>query len=88
MDNLHVVSGTAWPREGSDVKYRISLSFEDGSTEQPEEVFDSEDAAREFGYQWISDYHQGGEVLHMSNPGDYPLNEDEEVDLEVIEFDE
>ena len=59
------------------MKYRIELSFEDGSTEKPEEEFDNEDEAREFAHQWISDYHQGGEVLHMSNPGDYPLNEDE-----------
>lgn len=70
------------------MKYRIELSFENGSTEEPEEVFDTEDEASEFGNQWISAYRHGGEVLHMSNPGDYPLNEDEEVDYEVIEVDD
>lgn len=70
------------------MKYRIKLSFEDGSTEEPEEVFDSEEDAREFGEQWVGDYLHGAEVLHMSNPGDYPLDEDEDVGIEVIEVDE
>jgi hypothetical protein len=41
-----------------------------------------------FGLEQCDNYDVGGEVLHMSNPGDYPLNEDDdEVDFEVIEVD-
>jgi hypothetical protein len=28
---------------------------------------------------------EGAEVLHMSNPGDYPSDEPDEADYEVIE---
>ncbi len=36
----------------------------------------------------VSNYVAGGEVLHLSNPGDYPLNEDDaDVDFNVIEVD-
>lgn len=33
-------------------------------------------------------YHEGMEILHMSNPGDYPLDEDADVDYEIVEIDD
>lgn len=34
------------------------------------------------------DFVAGGEVLHLSNPGDYPLSgDDDRADFEVIEVD-
>jgi len=35
----------------------------------------------------VSCYDLGGEILNMSNPGDYPLSE-EQADYEIIEVDE
>ena len=28
------------------------------------------------------------EILHMSNPGDYPLDEDADIDYEIVEIDD
>ena len=65
--------------------FRVVFSFQDGSTEEGDEVFDSWEDAEQYAVQWISDYHAGGEVLHLSNPFDYPNDEDEDVEFDVIE---
>jgi hypothetical protein len=62
----------------------VIINLPDG-TEELEEVFETEEDAREFGLQWCSDYDAGAEVLHMSNKGDYPDPQgQEDVDFEVI----
>lgn len=68
--------------------YQVMMRYDDGSTEIDDEVFDTEEEAEAHGLVCVSNYRTGGEVLHLSNPGDYPLNEDEEVDFEVVEVDE
>ena len=66
--------------------FKVTMLYPDGTTEEDDEVFETEEAAREHGLEQCSNYKAGGEVLHMSNPGDYPLNEDDdEVDFEVVE---
>lgn len=67
-------------------KYKVEITLPDGETFVPEEEFDSYDEAEEFGCQWCSDYSTGAEILNMSNPGDYPLD-DEGPDFEVYEVD-
>ncbi len=62
-------------------KFKPFLLFENGEELDLEEEFDSEEEAVEYGFQSIADYHTGMEVLHMSNPGDYP---EENEDIEVI----
>ena len=52
-----------------------------------EEDFETEEEARDFGLMWCDNYVAGGEALHLHNPGDYPLKNDEDVDFEVIEVD-
>lgn len=66
--------------------FRVEMHYPDGSIEEDDEVFESEDDAKARGLQMCSDYSTGGEVLNLSNPGDYPLD-DEEADFEVIEVD-
>lgn len=36
----------------------------------------------------MSDYRTGAEVLNLSNPGDYPYNEDDDfdIDYEIVEI--
>lgn len=63
------------------------MSYPDGTSEEQDEVFETEAEAEAFGLEQCSNYSAGGEVLHMSNPGDYPL-EDEGADFEVVEVDE
>ncbi len=62
-------------------KFKPFLLLENGEELDLEEEFDTEEEAVDYGFQSISDYHTGMEVLHMSNPGDYP---EENEDIEVI----
>jgi len=68
--------------------FKVKLIFSDGDTEELDGVFDAEAEAEEYALESISEYHLGGEILNMSNPGDYPLDEEVDVDYEVIEIDE
>lgn len=60
------------------------MKYPDGTEDEMEETFDNYDEAAEMGAYYCSCYKQGGEILNMSNPGDYPLEEDD-CDYEIIE---
>ena len=40
---------------------------------------------KEYGGYLCGCYHEGAELLSSSNPGDYPLDDDDDVDFEIIE---
>ena len=67
-------------------KYKVIF---DG--EEEDEVFDTEEAAEEYGLYLCSCSRSGAEILHMSNPGDYDYDEDEDEyespEFEVVEID-
>jgi hypothetical protein len=68
--------------------YKVVMNYPDGTKEEDDEVFETEEEARAHGLEQCSNYVAGGEVLHMSNPGDYPLSEDDDdVDFDLIEVD-
>ena len=67
-------------------KYKVVTITSDERDEQ-DEVFETKEDAEAFGMQWCSDVAQGREYLHEHNPGDYPLDEDDECEWEVIEVD-
>ena len=74
-------------------KYKLIVTFSDGEVIDSYEeygddgVFDSEEEAEEYYYNMMSDYDAGGRILNLSNPGDYPLDEDEEdQDYEIVEI--
>ena len=54
-------------------KYMVEFFYSDGTSEEDDNLFDTEAEARAHGEYLCSCYHLGGEILHMSNPGDYPL---------------
>lgn len=64
-------------------KYKIV--FDD---EEQDEIFDTIDEAIEYAQDLVSDYHLGGEILEMSNPGDYPYDPDDEPEYYIIEVDD
>lgn len=68
--------------------YKVVMHYSDGTSGEDDEVFETESEANDYGLELISSYHTGGEVLNMSNPGDYPLDEDDDTDFEVVEIDE
>lgn len=61
-------------------KYKIIF---DGELE--DEIYDSYEAAEEQALYSVSCSRQGAEILNMSNPGDYPLDDYDEPDYEIIE---
>lgn len=63
------------------------MQYPDGTSEDEDELFETEAEAEAYGLEQCNNYVVGGEVLHLSNPGDYPLNDDE-VDFEVVEVDQ
>lgn len=65
--------------------YKVVMKYSDGTTEEDDEVFESEADATEHGLYLCSCYAEGAEVLNLSNPGDYPLDEDDKADFEVVE---
>lgn len=69
-------------------KYKVILYFPDGTEQESEDTFDTEEEAHEYGLYECSSYKTGAEILHMSNPGDYPLEDGDEMDYEVIEIDD
>ncbi|HAQ9610157.1 TPA: hypothetical protein IYE65_002920 [Enterococcus faecium] len=70
------------------MSFQVVMKFSDGTVEQDDELFDTADEANEYGLTQVSNYRAGAEVLHASNPGDNPLDGDEEVDFEVVEVDD
>lgn len=72
-------------------KYLINMIYSDGSEELIEdEVYDTYEAAEDMAVYYCGCTSLGKEILHMSNPGDYPYDEDEEdeTDYEIIEIDD
>lgn len=65
--------------------YKVVMRYPDGSSEEEDEIFETEAEAQEHGIEQVSNFRTGGEVLHMSNPGDYPLD-DEDADFDVVEI--
>ena len=52
-----------------------------------EEVFDTEEEAEEYVSVVRSDMCTGAEILHLSNPGDYPFEDaDDDFDYEIEEI--
>ena len=64
--------------------YKVIIIYPDGEREELDEVFSSR-ADAEYAGQYNCDcYSQGNEIMNLSNPGDYPLD-NEEAEYEVIE---
>ena len=69
-------------------KFKVVMNYSDGTSEEDDEIFETEEEAEEHGLYMCSCYNVGSETLHLSNPGDYPLDEDDDVDFKVIEVDD
>ena len=55
-------------------RWQVKMIYPDGETDIDDEVFDDYDEADEHGMYLCSCYTLGGEIMNMSNPGDYPLD--------------
>ncbi len=61
--------------------YKLII-HEDGFEEYEDEVFETKEEAQECMDEIISNCSAGAEVLNLSNPGDYPYDEDEDSDID------
>lgn len=66
--------------------YKVQWADDDFDDEDP--TFATETEAEAYAADQINNYHVGGEVLHLSNPGDYPEGDDDDPEYEVIEVED
>lgn len=69
-------------------KYKVIMHYSNGISEEEEDIFDTEYDAEEYALYLISCGKEGAEILNLSNPGDYPLDDYDEPDFEIVEFDD
>lgn len=65
--------------------FRILMKYSDGTDDLQDEVFEDEDAAEEYAQYLVGCSRQGAEILELSNPGDYPMDDYEEPDYEIVD---
>ena len=71
-------------------RYKYILYFGNGDqldSESHGEVFNSYEDAQDAALKAIGNYRLGGEMLNLSNPGDYEYDEDENIDYDIVEID-
>ena len=69
-------------------RYKIIIQYPDGVNEEQHEVFEPEENAEEYANYLVSCSQVGAEILNLSNPGDYPLDDYEDPDFEIIEIED
>ena len=69
-------------------KYQVLMQYSDGTEELDDEIFDTEEDAEEYGCYLVGCSRTGAETLNLSNPGDYPLDDYEDPEFEVVEVEE
>ena len=71
-------------------KYAVTIHFPDGDHDLYGERFSSYREAQEAALEAIGAWNTGSEILNMSNPGDYPYDENDmdDVDFDIDEVDD
>ena len=69
-------------------KYKVIMRASNGDEWEEDGLFDTEEEAQEHGEYVAGCAAEGAEVLNMSNPGDYPIDPDTEIEFEVVEVDD
>ena len=71
------------------MSYGIRLLFPDGTEDELDEEYDTMEDAADQAQEYCSAYKVGGEILNMSNPGDYPMEEvGGDCNYEIFEFED
>ena len=69
-------------------QFKIEMQYSDGTCEVEDDVFDSQEAAKDYANDLVSCNRVGAETLNLSNPSDYPLDDYEDPSYEIIEVDD
>lgn len=67
-------------------KYQVKMLYPNGEEDVLDELFDSYEDAEDEALYNRSCYAEGARILNMSNPGDYPLEDSDDVDYEITEI--
>lgn len=74
------------------IKYKVIYHWSDGTEDEEDEYYSSEEEAEEAAAYGLSCCQLGGELLEMSNPGDYPYDpadyENDSYEIVEIEVDD
>ena len=68
-------------------KYQVEMHYSDGTIDLDSDIFDTFEDAEDHGNYLCSCTRQGAKILNMSNPGDYPLDDDDDVSFDIVEAD-
>ena len=68
-------------------KYSVRYIYSDGTDGYDPDEYETIEEATAAGEYGCSCNHQGIDTMHMSNPGDYPLDDDD-IEFEVITIEE
>ena len=76
-----------WEHQKGDITmaYKLILIDEDGYEDEQDEIFETEEEAEDYALYLEGCAQEGAEILHMSNPGDYPDEEAEEFSYRIEE---
>ncbi len=69
-------------------KYKIIFHYSSGASEEEDELYDTESEARSEAEYMCSCCEEGADVLYMSRPDDYPLEDAVTATYEIIEVDD
>ena len=69
-------------------KYQVKYIYSDGNENYEDDLFNTEEEAFEAGEYGCSCYFSGNEILNMHNPGDYPLDDEDEIAFQIIPTDD
>jgi hypothetical protein len=77
-------------KDGAKGKYKVVMKYPGGTEEEEDEVFETEEAADEYGLEQLNNYTTGAEILQLMETGDSDdeVDEDDRADFEVIEVEE
>ena len=67
-------------------RYKVLIHYSDGSSEEEDKIFTSITDAEEYGSYMCSCCSEGAEIMELSNPGDYPLEDAASAEYEVIKI--
>lgn len=66
-------------------KFKVVINFPNGDTDELDDLYDSYYEAEQAALEYISNWDTGGEILELSNPGDYPYDPANAPEYDIFE---
>ncbi|MDQ1138435.1 hypothetical protein QE410_003234 [Microbacterium sp. SORGH_AS 1204] len=66
----------------------FKVQWADDGFDDEDAIFETEAQAEAYAADQLNNFRTGAEVLHLSNPGDYPQDGEEDPEYAIVEVDE